>query len=186
MRSSLTPAADPPDLHVFVAGPFDDPSVPSGAVAGIVTGLLSPRSRGSLRLRSADPAEPPLIDPAYLHHPDDMTRMVEATRGAPIGRTTPLLELVPGPEIAPGEAVRDDAGLARSIRGRVTPYHHPVGTCAMGPDPRRARRGRRTRFGARRRPALVADASIMPTIPSAGTNLPTIVVAERIAAWLVE
>jgi choline dehydrogenase len=59
MRSSLTPAADPPDLHVFLAGPFDDPSVPSGAVAGIVTGLLSPRSRGSLRLRSADPAEPP-------------------------------------------------------------------------------------------------------------------------------
>ena len=187
MRSSLTPAADPPDLHVFLAGPFDDPSVPSGAVAGIVTGLLSPRSRGSLRLRSADPAEPPLIDPAYLRHPDDMTRMVEATREARrIGRTTPLVELVPGPEIAPGEAVSDDAGLARSIRGRVAPYHHPVGTCAMGPDPGGPAvvDARGSVHGVDR--LWVADASVMPTIPSAGTNLPTIVVAERIAAWLVE
>ena len=90
MRSSLTPAADPPDLHVFLAGPFDDPSVPSGAVAGIVTGLLSPRSRGSLRLRSADPAEPPLIDPATCAIPTtdpDGQAIREARR---IGRTTPL------------------------------------------------------------------------------------------------
>ena len=172
---------------MFLAGPFDDPSVPSGAVAGIVTGLLSPRSRGSLRLRSADPAEPPLIDPAYLRHPDDMTRMVEATREARrIGRTTPLVELVPGPEIAPGEAVCDDAGLARSIRGRVAPYHHPVGTCAMGPDPGGPAvvDARGSVHGVDR--LWIADASVMPTIPSAGTNLPTIVVAERIAAWLVE
>ena len=165
----------------------DNPSVPSGAVAGIVTGLLSPRSRGSLRLRSADPAEPPLIDPAYLRHPDDMTRMIEATRQARrIARTTPLVELVPGPEIAPGEAVCDDAGLARSIRGRVAPYHHPVGTCAMGPDPDGPAvvDARGSVHGVDR--LWVADASVMPTIPSAGTNLPTIVVAERIAAWLVE
>ena len=47
MRSALATAAGPPDLHLFLAGPFNDPSIPSGAVFGIVTGLLSPRSRGS-------------------------------------------------------------------------------------------------------------------------------------------
>ena len=187
MRSSLTPPADPPDLHVFLAGPFDDPSVPSGAVAGIVTGLLSPRSRGSLRLRSADPAEPPLIDPAYLRHPDDMTRMVEATREARrIGRTTPLVELVPGPEIAPGEAVsrrRRVGALDPRTGGALPPPRRDVrdGTGPGGPAVVDARG---SVHGVDR--LWVADASVMPTIPSAGTNLPTIVVAERIAAWLVE
>ena len=154
---------------------------------GIVTGLLSPRSRGSLRLRSADPTAPPRIDPAYLRHPDDVARMVAATREARrISRTSPLADLIPGPEITPGHTIddADDVGLARSIRSRVGPYHHPVGTCAMGPDPD-------TGAVVTERGAVhgidqlwVADASIMPTIPAANTNLPTIVVTERIAGWL--
>jgi choline dehydrogenase len=186
MRSTLVTPTDSPDLHLFLAGPFDDPSTSSGAVVGVVTGLLSPRSRGSLRLRSTDPTAPPRIDPAYLRHPDDMARMVEATRQARrISRTASLANLIAGPEIAPGAIDdADEAGLARSIRGRVSPYHHPVGTCAMGPNPD-------TGAVVNERGAVhhvdrlfVADASVMPTIPSANTNLPTIVVAERIASWL--
>lgn len=187
MRSSLVGAGDPPDLHLFVAGPFDTAETSSGGILGIVTGLLSPRARGTVRLRSADPGDPPLIDPAYLRHPDDVTRMVEATLAARrISRTRPLVDLVPGPEIAPGVTVADDdlAGLAESIGNRVSPYHHPVGTCAMGPDPAAG-----AVVGARGavhgiEQVLVADASVMPTIPSANTNLPTIVVAERIGRWL--
>ena len=187
LRSPLATATDSPDLHLFLAGPFNDPSIPSGAVFGIVTGLLSPRSRGSLRLRSADPTAPPRIDPAYLRHPDDIARMVAATQEARrISRTPPLADLIPGPEINPGHTIddSDDVGLARSICSRVSPYHHPVGTCAMGPDPD-------TGAVVTERGAVhgidqlwVADASIMPTIPAANTNLPTIVVAERIASWL--
>ena len=79
MRSSLTPAADPPDLHVFLAGPFDDPSVPSSAVAGIVTGLL-PRGRGDRCGCARGPGRTAPDRPGLLRHPDDMTRMVEATR----------------------------------------------------------------------------------------------------------
>ena len=184
LRSATADPAGPPDLHLFLAGPFDTPSVPSGAVFGIVTGLMSPRSRGSVRLRSADPADPPVIDPAYLRHPDDVTRMVEATLAARrISRTGPLADLVAGPEIAPGAAVGDDdaTGLAESICRRVGPYHHPVGTCAMGADP-----GAGAVVDARGAVhgitgVLVADASIMPTIPSANTNASTIVIAERIA-----
>jgi choline dehydrogenase len=187
MRSTLAPPSGPPDLHLFVAGPFDVPSVPSGAVFGIVTGLLSPRSRGTVRLRSADPADPPVIDPAYLRHPDDVTRMVEATLAArQISRSSPLAELVAGPEIAPGPAIGDDdvAGLAESICSRVGPYHHPVGTCAMGPDPASGAvvDARGAVHGIEQ--VFVADASVMPTIPAANTNLPTIIVAERIARWL--
>jgi choline dehydrogenase len=186
MRSTLAAATEPPDLHLFVAGPFNDASVPAGAVLGIVTGLLRPRSRGSLRLRSTNPADPPRIDVAYLRHPDDLTRMIDATRAARrISRTPPLADLVTGPELHPGDSIGDDDkdGLARSIRARVGPYHHPVGTCAMGSDAadgavvdaRGAVHGVDGLF--------VADASVMPTIPSANTNLPTIVVAERIASW---
>jgi choline dehydrogenase len=185
MRSTLA-ATEPPDLHLFLAGPFDDASTPSGAVFGIVTGLLRPRSRGTLRLRSTNPADPPGIDVAYLRHPDDITRMVEATLAARrISRTPPLADLVAGPEINPGDSIGDDdaEGLARSIRARVGPYHHPVGTCAMGPDPAAGAvvDARGAVHGIDR--LFVADASVMPTIPSANTNLPTIVVAERIASW---
>jgi choline dehydrogenase len=187
MRSTLATATDPPDLHLFVAGPFEDSMIPSGAIFGIVTGLLSPRSRGSLRLRSADPADPPAIDPAYLRHPDDVIRMVEATRAARrISRTPPLADLIHGPEISPGDLIGDDdaAGLARSICSRVSPYHHPVGTCAMGPEPATGAvvDARGAVHGIQR--LFIADASVMPSVPSANTNLPTIVVAERIGRWL--
>jgi choline dehydrogenase len=187
LRSTLTAPPNPPDLHLFTAGPFDDPSIPSGAVFGIVTGLLSPRSRGSVRLRSTDPATPPRIDPAYLRHPDDLSRMVEATREARrISRTPPLADLIPAPEISPGAQIADDTDLTRSILNRVSPYHHPVGTCAMGTDPDNG--AVVTARGAVHHITglWVADASVMPTIPSANTNLPTIVVAERIAACLQE
>ena len=185
--SRLAPAAVP-DLHLFAAGPFDAPhDSPSGGVFGLVTGLVQPYSRGWVRLRSADPADPPRIDVAHLRHPDDLTRMVEATLMArAISRTSPLAGLIAGAGLAPGPAVANDdtAAIAASIASRVQSYHHPVGTCRMGPDP-----GSGAVVDARGHVhgiehLLVADASIMPAIPSANTNLPTIMAAERIASWL--
>ena len=91
-----------------------------------------------------------------------------------------------GSELAPGPSIDDDDtdGLAASIAARVSTYHHPVGTCRMGPDPDAGAvvdtRGRV--HGIER--LQVIDASIMPSIPSANTNLPTIMVAERLAAWI--
>lgn len=113
--------------------------------------------------------------------------MVEVTRHARrLSRTPPLARYVAGPELAPGAAIADEdtAGLASSVSSRVGSYHHPVGTCAMGPDPDRGAvvDSRGAVHGVRR--LWVADASVMPTIPSANTHLSTIVVAERIAARL--
>jgi choline dehydrogenase len=189
LRSRLAKPGDAPDLHLFVAGPFDvaNDASPTGAVFGIVAGLMAPRSTGSVRLRSADPNDPPRIDVAHLTHTDDLARVVEATVAARrISRTDPIAPLVSGTEIAPGREVADDdtSGIAESVRQRVSSYHHPVGTCRMGADPDDGAvvdaRGRV--HGIDR--LYVADASVMPTIPSANTNLPTIMVAERIAAWL--
>ncbi len=126
LRSPLAGPGGPPDLHLFTAGPFDDAASAACGVFGIVAGLLAVRSRGSVRLRSAGPADPPRIDIAHLRHPEDMTRMIEATRHARrLSRTPPLAGFVTGVELAPGPAISDTAGLARSIRERAGSYHHP-------------------------------------------------------------
>ena len=113
--------------------------------------------------------------------------MIEATRHARrLSRTPPLAGFVTGAELAPGPGIGDDdtAGLAASIRGRAGSYHHPVGTCAMGPDPGDGAvvdpRGKVHAIDG----LWVADASVMPAITAANTNLTTIVIAERIAQWL--
>ena len=113
--------------------------------------------------------------------------MIEATRHARrLSHTPPLAGFVTGAELAPGPAISDDdtAGLARSIRERVGSYHHPVGTCAMGPSPDDG--AVVDACGAVHGIARlrVADASVMPAIPAANTNLSTVVIAERIAQGL--
>ena len=182
-RSSRCEASEPPDLHVFPAGPFEAESIPSGGVFGIVTGLLAPKARGSVRVRSSDPSDPPLIRTPLLDHDEDVARMVEATVLArTLSRTPPLADFVSGPELAPGPDIADDdfEALAESIRARVAPYHHPVGTCAMGPDPGRGAVVDTHGVVHGLDGLWVGDASIMPTIPSAGTNLSTVIVAAKI------
>jgi choline dehydrogenase len=100
---------------------------------------------------------------------------------------TPPLAASGRQQLAPGPSDwSSDAALRRWLRRNVWTYHHPVGTCRMGPRPAEGavvdRRGRVHGL----ENVYVADASVMPAIPSANTNLPTIMVAERIAAMLVE
>ena len=187
-RSSLAADGDLLDLHALPGrSDLAGAESPTGATGFVLVGLMKPRSRGRLWLRSADPADPPHVDPAYLSHPDDLARMVEGLRMArALLRAGPLAALAAGPELAPGKRVADgdQPALAAFVRADVSPYHHPVGTCAMGPDPTAGAvvdaRGRVHGVDS----LVVADASVMPEIPAANTNLPTIMVGERIAAWL--
>jgi choline dehydrogenase len=160
---------------------------PSGAAFLLMASLVKPRSHGRVWLRSASPAVAPHIDPGYFTHPDDLPRLCEAVRIAQrLAQTPPLSNWVirawsPGLQ---GDAT--DAGLGATIRAEVGTYHHPVGTCRMGPatDAAAVVDSHGNVHGVEG--LSVIDASIMPTIPAANTNVPTIMVAERCVAWLKE
>jgi choline dehydrogenase len=159
-----------PDLHVLPRSASGD-----GAVLGLASSVMRPVSRGSVRLGGADPQAPPRIDPAFLVEEDDVRR---AVRGVELCRellrTGPLADLVTA-EIAPGEA-----DLRDYVRTDVTTYFHPAGTCRMGPpsDPDAVVDVRGRVRGVEG--LSVVDASVLPTIPSANTNLPVMAVAERL------
>jgi choline dehydrogenase len=186
-RARETDLSEAPDLLTAPAGPFEAEDVPGGAVFGLISGVLRPRSRGWVRLASADPADPPRIHPAHLSDPGDLESMLDAvTEARRIARSAPLASLVTGRELAPGPALPDDhrESLRAWARATVGSFHHPVGTCAMGPDPDRGAVTAADGAVHGTEGLAVADASVMPTIPSANTHLPTIMVAEHLAARL--
>jgi choline dehydrogenase len=171
------------DLHVLPL--FNPPELQGDPpVFVILTSVMTPESRGTVHLRSADPDDAPRIDLGLLTHDADMPRMLDAVRiTRRLAATEPLRDLL-GEQIMPGADASTDDALAAAVRVGCEIYQHPVGTCRMGPsgdpgavvDPRGAVYGLRGLF--------VIDASIMPTIPAANTNVPTIMVAERCSAWL--
>jgi choline dehydrogenase len=132
---------------------------------------MKPRSRGSVRLTSRDPRAPLAIDHGFLSDPRDVDVLVEGVEalrelvGSETLRDYAARESRPGPEVSAADHVR------AAVRG----FFHPTGTCAIG----------RVVDGEGRVLGIdglhVVDASIMPTIPRANTNLSTIALAERIA-----
>lgn len=145
---------------------------------------LNPTSRGSVAIRSADAADAPLIAPNYLSTAEDRevaARSLRLTRR--IVEQPPLARYRPS-EYKPGVQFQTDEELARLAGDIATTIFHPVGTCRMGRgdddgavvDSRLRVRGV---SGLR-----VIDASVMPTITSGNTNSPTLMIAERAAAWL--
>ena len=178
-RSTAAGASDPPDLQIFAQGPFNNEG---RAIASLCAALLKPHSRGCVTLRSLDPALPPAIDLGLLKDDDDLHRLIEGLRHA--------YELLAAPDFnaIAEKGIQRSAGVSHSelqeqIWANVRTYHHPTGTCSMGPDPAEAVVNSKGRVHGTEG-LLVADASIMPEIPSANTNLPTIMIAERIAAEL--
>jgi choline dehydrogenase len=100
-----------------------------------------------------------------------------------VAGTEPLSGLL-GTELMPAADAIDDDALTAAVRAGCEIYHHPVGTCRMGAadDPLSVVDARGAVHGVR--DLFVIDASIMPRIPAANTNVPTIMIAERCAAWL--
>ncbi|MGC1419763.1 MAG: GMC oxidoreductase [Acidimicrobiales bacterium] len=186
MNSSVADRGQPPDLMLFTAGPFvvDTSQIPSGAAFGIVVGLMAPRSRGWVRLVSRDPNDSPRIHFAHLSDPDDtraiLDGIIEARRFV---NTQPMAEIVSGGELSPGSDVRSDdkRALEHWARTNVTTFHHPVGTCSMGPasNSNAVTNEHGCVYGVEG--LFVADASIIPTVPTGTPNLPIIMVAEHIA-----
>jgi choline dehydrogenase-like flavoprotein len=143
---------------------------------------LRPVSRGRLTLASADPAAAPLIDPNFFGDPADMELMMRGFKQLRRILQQPALADQGGHELPELAAAQTDAQIEQFIRNNSDTEYHPVGTCRMGPgqldvvDHELRVRGVQ---GLR-----VVDASIMPSIVSGNTNVPTIMIGEKAAAMI--
>ncbi len=140
------------------------------SIAGVV---LQPRSRGSVRLRSADPLDAPEIDPAFLQDDADVATLVHGVKlSRRIAGGRPLARWLED-ERAPGTQVQSDDEIAAWIRANAHTIYHPVATCAMG-------RVVDTELRVRGLDGLrVVDASVIPNLVRGHTHAATTMVAER-------
>jgi choline dehydrogenase len=148
---------------------------------------LRPTSRGTIQLSSADPAAKPLIAPNYLSTPEDRRVAADAIRVTRRLMKQPALQRFRPEEYLPGPNVGDDeASLAKAAGDIGTTIFHPIGTAKMGlpSDPMAVVDERLRVFGLEG--LRVVDASVMPTITSGNTNTPTIMIADKAAAMMIE
>jgi choline dehydrogenase len=172
-----------PDLQFhFLAGAGVEEgvgSVPGGNGATCNSYHVRPRSRGSVTLRSANPADPPVIDPNSFAEPYDLERHVDGIKiTQEVGRTRAMQKFV-AREHFPGPGVKTKKDYVEAARANARSSYHPVGTCKMGADAMAvvdlALRVRGI-DGLR-----VCDSSVMPRVVSSNTNAPTIAIAEKAA-----
>lgn len=185
-------ATDVPDLQIHVL-PWAYPSPNQDApirhkvdrrpALTVMSTLIYPRSRGTVRLASADPARAPLIDMNYLAEASDRQVLLE---GVELIRETMKSAAFGGnvtSELHPGAAINSEA-MKTELLNRATTVYHAVGTCRMGVD-ERAVVGPDLRVrgvdGLR-----VADASIMPSIIGGNTNAPSIMIGEKAAEMILQ
>ncbi|MEO4045703.1 choline dehydrogenase [Pseudomonas sp. CAU 1711] len=142
-------------------------------------GHNKPKSRGFVRVRSADPTDAPQIRFNYLQHEDDRAGFRACVRLTREIIAQPAMDAYRGAEIQPGAGVQSDAEIDRFVRQAVESAYHPCGTCRMGEDAL-AVVDSETRVrgleGLR-----VVDSSLFPSIPNGNLNAPTIMLAERAA-----
>jgi choline dehydrogenase len=179
------PAARSPDiqLHLGLGSGIEAgvAAMPQGGVT-LNSAYLRPRSRGTVRLASADPLAAPLIDPNYWADPQDREMSI---RGLKLAREIMaqnslkpyvLAERLPGPGVTTDQAYFDYACA------HAKTDHHPAGTCRMGSDPA-AVVDPQLRLGGIDG-LRVVDASIMPVLISSNTNAAVIMIAEKAAAMI--
>ncbi len=172
---------DTPDLQVyFTLIGFEPGLIPmSRPAVTALTVLLTPTSRGTVQLRSADPADAPVVDPAYLADESDRKALRQGLEQVRALFQAPALAAITGPPLYPAPAA-DDSELDAFISQSLVSIWHPVGTCRIGPStsgavvsPRLDVHGLENLF--------VADASVMPAITRGNTHAPTIAIAEKAA-----
>jgi choline dehydrogenase-like flavoprotein len=145
---------------------------------------LRPESRGSLRIRSADPAAPPEIRINYLASEVDRTAFVEGLKILRKILGAPALAPYTVEEVDPGAKVTSDEALLAFCRERGTTVYHPTSTCRMGND---ALAVVDQRLRVRGIEGLrVVDASVMPDLVSGNTNAPVIMIAEKAADMILQ
>jgi choline dehydrogenase len=145
---------------------------------------LRPESRGEIRLKTANPADPPAMHPNYLSAETDQRAIVAGLALCRQLLTRPKLAHFVAEEYLPGPAVRSDDELLDFARRNGGTVFHPTSTCKMGNDPLAVVDAALRVRGIDR--LRVADASIMPTVVSGNTNAATIMIGEKAADLLRE
>jgi choline dehydrogenase len=172
-----------PDVQImFVDVPLRADALPGpdmGHGYTIAVSLMSPFSRGSLRLASATPGAHPVIDPAYYTDQRDLDIVVAGLRIAREIGAAPALVPWCGSEAQPGPEVRGREHLRTYVTTNIRSYSHYAGTCAIGTDERSVVDTGLHVHGIDK--LRVADASVMPSPISANTNATVYAIAERAA-----
>jgi choline dehydrogenase len=174
------PSADP-DIQLYCVGAMW-PSVPvTDQTHGVtlIANLVKPKSRGTVTLRSNNPNDDPVVDPNWLSHPDDVSRLLQALKYLrKIASSAPLATALRH-EVMPGADVSSDEDLISFIRETTESNYHPVGTCRMGSsdDAMAVLSGDLKVRGTQN--LRIFDASMMPTIISSNTNATVMAVADR-------
>jgi choline dehydrogenase-like flavoprotein len=190
VRSSRAGAVPDIQLHALpwgYPGPNQDAPVrhtvdPRPSLTILAT-LIYPGSRGTVRLRSADPAAAPLIDPGYLSDPDDTRLLVDAMELVRATMASRMIAAEVHGETSPGFEFPHRDDLAKQVPNRATTVYHPVGTCRMGVDERAVVDPDLRVKGVER--LRVADASIMPSITGGNTNAPALMIGEHASAIIL-
>jgi choline dehydrogenase len=173
------------DVQISATHYFDPAQSPTGGAIVLAVAVTRPDSIGTFALASRDPRTAPRIDLNFLAEARDRRRLLEGVKlSRQLGRASPFADLVER-EMAPGPTVQDDAGLMAAIRSTLDTYDHASCTAPIGGD--RDPSAVVDWLGAVRgvEDLRVVDASILPEIPSAPTNLTVIMAAEHIAARII-
>jgi choline dehydrogenase len=175
-KSDSAPAH--PDFHIMMRPPTQVPGL--GQMMPVSAHLLEQRNRGRVLLRSADPAELPVLEANMLDDPGDLAAMTSAMQFIYDLTQDTSMKAYYGPLIQPASG--DD--WPRFAGTTMNSYHHSAGTCAMGPasNPMTVVDQKLRVHGMDN--LRVADASIMPTVVHANTNLTCIMIGERVADFL--
>jgi choline dehydrogenase len=149
----------------------------------LCSGLVAPKSRGELRLKSANPADRPIVDARFLSHPDDVKALaygIELARE--IGNSPAMRDYVKR-EVAPGQKL-SGMDMENFVRDGATTYFHQAGTCRMGKDDKAVVDAKLRVTGVRG--LRIADSSIMPRIASVATMASCVLIGERMAEILTQ
>jgi len=149
----------------------------------LCAGLVAPKSRGEVRLKSANPADRPVVDARFLSHPDDVKALaygIELARE--IGNSAAMGAFVKR-EVAPGQKLTG-ADMENFVRDGATTYFHQAGTCRMGKDGKAVVDAQLRVNGIKN--LRIADSSIMPRIASVATMASCVLIGERMAEILTQ
>lgn len=174
------PNLEAPDIQYhfaaayFVGHGFDNPK---GNGYSLGPCLLTPESRGTVKLQSANAKDKVLIDPRYLSEEEDVQTLLRATRIALKILEQPAFAPYKNSYFMPSSANPTDEEIIETMRLRGETLYHPVGTCKMGNDELSVVDSELKVKGIEN--LRVIDASVMPTVTRGNTNAPTIMIAEK-------